>query len=553
MLLTFPSFSGILPKKSAYSLPKNYAQTALNCKLWGGVLEPINAPGAITIGPNNAATLANNGTNRNGIYRHGLASPVTNVSWVSSFSNNVKASFCRSPIAGDTREITFVTGGQSMFPCYFDASSVTDASLSQAAYSSQPLKISAPTSAPSATPGGTSNGVIEARAYVVTFLRRSIIEDESGPSPVVTCSVGGGQTVTLNSMPTPDGSQSVSHRRIYRTATGSQGTNYYFVAEITIATTSYVDSIAGTALGEVLPSLDWLPPPDSLQGIIPVAGGMMAAFTGKDVWISEPYIPSAWHFLDTCDFPVVGLAPMGTGFIVLTKGAPYVAAGTYPAEMFLQKIDFEQACVAYASISKYYNGVIYACPDGLAYIDTSGSRVITENLMTTIEWNQLCTPTTLHGAVHDGKYYGFHSTGGFIFDPSDETGVLSTHSYLASAIFVDPQLDALFLVNTNTITRFGTGSAATYTYKTRQEELPYPSCFAWGRVVCKTYSGVTMTFKLYVDGVLAHTQTVTSSAPFRLPPNFVGRFIEVELSGTATVVPGGVGLAHSAGEFKQNG
>lgn len=551
MLLSFPAFSGIMPKKSAFALPKGAAQTALNCKLWGGVLEPINAPGAVTIGPTNTATLANAGTNRNSIYRFGLSNPVTNVSWLSSFSAHVPASFCRSPIAGDTQEVTFITGGVASFPHYTLSTSVSDASTSTAGYGYQMLKLSPPATAPIATPSGTGDGVVEARVYVVTNVRRvgDGLEFESAPSPVVACNVQGGQIVTLTSMPV--GSDNATHRRIYRTATGSQGTNYYYVAEIAIATTSYVDNIAGTALGEVIPSLDWSTPPDTLQGLIAVAGGMMAAFTGKDVWVSEPYIPSAWYRVDTTDYPIVGLAPMGTGFIVLTKGHPYVAAGTSPDEMFLQKIDLDQACVAGRSIAKYGNGVIYASPDGLVYIDQSSARVITDRLMTTVEWNSFCTPTTLKGAVHDGRYYGFHSTGGLIFDPADESGALSTHQYYADAVFVDLQLDALFTVNFNTMTRFNTGAAATYTYKTRKEELPHPTCFGWGRVICQSYSGVTSTFKLYVDGVLGHTQTVTSSDPFRLPAGLVGRFMEVELSGTATVVS--CGLAHSASEFKQNG
>ena len=551
MLLSFPAFSGIMPKKSAFALPKGAAQTALNCKLWGGVLEPINAPGAVTVGPTNTATLANYGLARNSIYRFGLSSPVANVSWLSSFSDGVPASFCRSPIAGDTQEVTFITGGPPATPHYTLSTNILDASSSATGYSYQSLKLSAPASAPIATPSGAGDGVVEARVYVVTNIRRTGdgLEFESAPSPVVSCSVQGGQIVTLSSMPA--GSNNATHRRIYRTATGSQGTNYYYVDEITIATTSYVDSLAATALGEVIPSLNWSSPPDTLQGLIAVAGGMMAAFTGKDVWISEPYIPSAWYHVDTTDYPIVGLAPMGTGFIVLTKGHPYVAAGTSPDEMFLQKIDLDQACVAGRSIAKYGNGIIYASPDGLVYIDSASARVVTDRLMTTIEWNSLCTPTTLKGAVHDGRYYGFHSTGGFIFDPADDTGALSTHGYYADAVFVDLQLDALFTVNTNTMMRFNTGSAATYAYRTRQEELSYPTCFGWGRVICQSYSGVTSTFKLYVDGVLGHTQAVTSSDPFRLPSGLVGRFIEVELSGTAKVVS--CSLAHSASEFKQNG
>ena len=49
-------------------------------------------------------------------------------------------------------------------------------------------------------------------------------------------------------------------------------------------------------------------------------------------------------------------------------------------------------------------------------------------------------------------------------------------------------------------------------------------------MIATSYS--SLTFKIYVDGTLKHTQTVTSSAPFRLPAGYRSSLFEFELSGT---------------------
>jgi hypothetical protein len=82
----------------------------------------------------------------------------------------------------------------------------------------------------------------------------------------------------------------ITHRRIYRATSGV----FLFVAEIAVATSSYSDSIVAEDLGEELPSLTWLPPPDTLKGLINLPGGVMAGFTGRDVYFCDPYHPQAW-------------------------------------------------------------------------------------------------------------------------------------------------------------------------------------------------------------------------------------------------------------------
>lgn len=535
MLIAINSFSGIAPRVHPANLAPTQAQTALNAMLTDGALGPRLAGAQVT-------TIVGRPGVKKALYRFGHDAPSDVNYW---FTSLTEASFCRSQIFGDTTERTYFTDGVK--PKFTDAT----LALSNTPYpfSSYELGVPAPDSAMIATLGGTGSGVIETRAYVCTFVRSySSWQEESMPSPVVTCDVLPGQTVTLSSLPTPpSGSHNITHRRFYRTSTGSQGTNYYYVGTHAVASTSFLDDVLAEGLGEVLPSMTWDVPPDGLEGMIALANGMNAAFLGKDIYFSEPYKPHAWpaDYQQSVDYPVVGLAKFGTGMIALTKGVPYIFSGTHPGSMGMQPLDFSQACVSRRSISRFGNGVLYASPDGLAYVGTDGSRVVTEPLMTRKEWYALCDSTTLHGYEHDGRYYGFHSTGGFIFDPMAGANALTTHDVVAHAGYVDLQSDALYYVINDSVFRMHTGAATIYTWKSKVFVAPKLATPGFAQVIADDYT--SLTFKLYADGALKQTKTVTSKLPFRLPAGYRGMKFEIELTGTSRVT--GVFVADSIGEM----
>ena len=118
----------------------------------------------------------------------------------------------------------------------------------------------------------------------VNFPNMLVVNKESGydfqsaPSASSTdVDVRIGQSVTVSGFATVPSGYTLTHRRIYRATAGV----FLFVAEIPIASTSYSDSILAEDLGEELPSLTWLPPPDTLKGLINLPGGVMAGFTLK--------------------------------------------------------------------------------------------------------------------------------------------------------------------------------------------------------------------------------------------------------------------------------
>lgn len=519
MLLTIPGFSGIAPKVDKHMLGERQAQTALSVNIRSGTLSPM-------LGGSSASTIVD----RSGVKNTLFKSPSGHwFSWLD------EVDVVRSPLAGDTTGRVYFTGDG--LPKFTDTALATSSTpYPFAAYN---MAVPAPVSAAVATLGGTGSGNVETRAYVYTHVRNyNGFVEESAPSPVVLIDWQDGNSVTLSSFATaPSGSYNVTHRRIYRTFTGTQGTNYYYVGEQAIASTEFLDEVAGSSLAEVIPSLLWTAPPDALEGLTELPNGIMAGFIGKDVYFCEPYRPHAWPvtYMQTVAHDIVGLAALGQSLLVLTTGYPYLITGTHPSSMGMERLDIEQSCVAKRSISNVGGGVIYASPDGLVMISTAGTNVITAAYMDKSHWQALCSPSTLHGYEHDGRYYGFHSTGGFIFDPVEQNGALTTHSIVASCGFVDLVDDSLYYVITDTIYKLHAGNKLSYTWKSKKFQLPLPANFGVAQVIANSYE--SLTFKFYADGVLKLTKTVLNNKPFRLPAGYKGRFVEVELTGTDTVIP----------------
>jgi hypothetical protein len=271
-------------------------------------------------------------------------------------------------------------------------------------------------------------------------------------------------------------------------------------------------------------------------GIVAMSNGIVAGFKGNTLMFSEPYAPYAYpvEYQLGVDFDIVGLGVAGDQLVVCTEGNPYLAGGATSAAMALTKIDIEQACVSKRSIVSILNGVVYASPDGLVYIDSSGPQLITSELMTRAQW-QAFKPSTIHGYQHDNLYYGFYNNGttsaGFILDPTNRH-FIEIDTY-ATAGYNDLLDDALYLVVGNKVKKWDSGSSnLTYTWKTKEFVTPKPTNFNVAQVIAASYP---ITFKLNVDGVTKHTQTVTDSNGFRLPAGFLGRSWDVEISGTNVV------------------
>jgi hypothetical protein len=532
-VISLNKFSGVAPRLSPNKLSPEMAQTADNVRLLAGTLDAWNQPLTVVSGLAAGATST--------IYRFGRDLTSDTEYW---FHWTADVDVVKGAVANDQTERTYFTHPTLGPRMTYNTLALTGGS-GDYPRASVPLGVPAPTAAPVATvqTDGSDSITAEVRVYVYTFV--TSLGEEGPPSPpsnLLTIHADGGIAALAGLASTaPTGySGYITAKRIYRTLSGSLSTEYQFVDEIPIAQGTYSDSIPGENLNEVIPSVMWYPPPSTAFGVTQMANGITVVFNGYDIYPSEAYIPSAYPpgYSQAVDYPIVGGAAVGTTLFVLTTGFPYLLTGSDPSAMSLVKLDSPQSCVSKRSIAAVDGGVMYASPDGLIYITGSGQVTnVTASLYSRKEWQAL-VPSSIHGYYHDGRYHGFYSTGtvqrGFIFDPAQGTGALTFTDTYATAGFNDTVQDALYLkVGTEIVKWAASGTKQPYTWRSAIFEMAAPENKACAQVLAKSFPA---TFKLYADGVLKHTQTVTSNDPFWLPSGYRARYYEVELSGTAEIL-----------------
>lgn len=520
-VLSYPIFSGVAPRYTPPRLPRHLAQTALNIDLSARTTRPWKDPLSVSTGY--AANALSS------IYRFGQDVVSDTQYWFHFAGFDVD--FVKGAIAQDQTERTYFTG--------FGAPKVTDNTLGLTAGPPYPadyytLGVPAPTAAPTVVITGSGSGDAEARAYVYTYVTGW--GEESAPSPASAAQdVLPGQTVTLSALQTgPVGDYNVTAKRIYRSVTGSAGTLYYFVKEIAVATTSTVDDAA--TLGEPLQTEGWVPPPTAAYGITQMANGITLVFDGFDVCPSVQYAPYAYPagYRQSTDFKIVGGKAFGNQALVCTVGCPYLVTGVAPDSLMLSKIEFPQACVSKRSIVAVPGGCVYASPDGLVFVDASGRAFLaTEKLFTREDWQAL-NPESIHAYLYNGRYVGFYDTGivqgGFIFEPKEEDAAFSFIETYATAGYSDLLQDELYLKIGTEIKKWNAaGTKMSTTWRSGITTLGKPENMAVARVRAFTYP---VTFKLYADGVLKHTKSVSNAEIFKMPGDYNATEYEIEITGT---------------------
>lgn len=531
-VLSLTKFSGVAPRVSPTKLNPEMAQTAVNVRLLGATLAPWAAPLQVVTGltANDPST----------IYRFGQDLTSDTQYW---FHWTADVDVVKGAISGDQTEKTYFTH-PTQGPRWTDNTLALTGGSGSYPWNSRPLGIPAPTATPTASIStvGSEDAPFESRVYCYTYVT-SYGEESSPSEPSNLLDVRTeGAIVSLTNLPTvaPAGYDGyITAKRIYRTLSGNLTTEFQLVDEIPLATGTYSDTIASSSLSEVLPTATWTPPPTDAKFITQMANGIMLLFKDYDIYPSEAYVPYAYpiDYSLAVDYPIVGAEAVGSSAIVCTTGHPYLLTGSDPSALSLVKLDSPQACVSKRSIVAVDGGVMYASPDGLIMVTTSGGvQNMTDGLFSRDEWQDLI-PASIDGYYHDGRYFGFYNTGsqqrGFIFDPKMGTGAFTFIDTYATAGFSDTLQDALYLKIGTTIQKWGHDTNLTsYTWKSAKFTLPAPQNPACAQVTATSYPA---TFKLYADGVLKHTQTVTNNNPFWLPSGYRAQFLEVELSGTAEI------------------
>jgi len=377
--------------------------------------------------------------------------------------------------------------------------------------------------------GGPSDANIDFEtSYVYTFV--TAYGEEGPPSAASTVvTTDDNQTVNLSNLQTSSAKSNtnLSKKRIYRSNTGSNTTAFQFVAEVTLATTTYADTSNNNELAEVIPSTTWIAPPDDdtalypdgpMKGLCALPGGVFAGFTGKRICFSEPFLPHAWpaNYRLVIEEEIINIKVVSNGILATTKGVPYLITGSGPESMTAIRIESSHANLNKRSMVDMGPYVIYASPDGLIAAEGTTVKNLTEGIITPSQWQASYYPATITGFMWEERYVGFYSTGsgygGFIFDPrvSDGTSFVDLDaSGLIRGGHTDPDDSQLYLIISNTIKKFqGSNTNLTFNWKSKEYVMPKPTSMGFAKVDAETYP---VRVKVYGDGSVIYNAVIATS------------------------------------------
>jgi len=384
-----------------------------------------------------------------------------------------------------------------------------------------------------------ANSTPEYRYYVITSV--DVFGAEGPPCPVSSeVTWRDGQTVDVTIPAAPAGDYNIVGWRMYRTSTGTDGTDFQYVQDGTTFGAVSNDAVATKNLAEVLPTEIYDLPSADMIGITALPNGYLAGFYENTLYFSEPGNPHAWpvdYRLSTKEF-IVGIEVLNdNAMAVLTRGHPYVCYGTDPSSMSLDELDARQACVSKRSITRTDAGVVYASPDGLVLISSSGVNVITESVFTREQW-QAMDPTTVDGYYWEGVYLFFYNDGvtpaGMAISPRQPEGGIVDYSAYATAGYNSLTEDKLYLVIGGNIVQWDSHATVTYDWTWQSKVFRPLSPFLPSVARLFANEGTTSyTWDTILDGSSVGTSAETDDGPFRLPGGQMGRTFQFSLDTTA--------------------
>ncbi len=134
--------------------------------------------------------------------------------------------------------------------------------------------------------------------------------------------------------------------------------------------------------------------------------------------------------------------------------------------------------------------------------------------------------------------------GYIVFDPENQAVGLTTGDSVAVNVFLDILTDTLYYTDGSDIFEWeGSATSALKTFIWKSAKHRFPRLVNLGAASVEAESYNSLTFKLYADGTLKFTKTVTDGEPFRLPGGYLANIYQVQLSGTDTV--NGVSIAET--------
>lgn len=531
MKFTVRAFRGMRPGIQPDNLSVGEATLARNAVLEGGDLDPLRAASLVTSLTPTASVVRT-------IYRFLQTSASDTQFWFQS-ANDVQ--FVKGPIDGDTEERTYYTGHLA-YPTKTRAGATATATPPYPT-TSIPMGLYKPAVAPSVSVTGTATDP-NSTAEDVTFICTLVTDwgeegPPSDPSAIVTWRTGQTLQVSLPTAGAPSypgnttkSGQVYTGKRLYRSATGASGAARWLLVntegDIPLATASYSTTKPTAQLGEALRTRGWIEPPDDMRGLVAMANGVLAGYSGNTVCFSEPGYPYAWpvRYQQTVDAPIVAMQAFGQSLLVSTTRGLTVFTGPDPASITSERIQDPQISLSNRAMVPMLGGIVFPTPDGLGYVGPGGFKMLSEGLFTHREWTTYSAiASSLHAYEYDGRYILFYDNGSeqgsMIFKFGDEASLTLSTVY-ATAGFRDPGRDALFLcVNgagtVREVRKWDAGANLTATWTSGVIRLMSPTNFGAGRIVADG----PVTFEILADGVVQGAAiTVTDSMPFRLPAGY---------------------------------
>jgi hypothetical protein len=378
MKIALANFQGEIPRLEPRALPINYASVSKNTNFDNGILSPLRS----------TSVSHTFGADVSSFY-------LFNATWL-GWSGIVDVA--PAPVASDR---IYYTGDGA--PKVRDGATVYALAL--------PAPVAAPTVVNLTSP---DPNFLEATYFSYTYV--TSLGEESAPSPLsAVLDTSAGIVVRVNGFTAPPAGRAITTFRIYRSQTSATGaTAFFFVADLPIASSLYDHDMTATPLGELISSTDFDTPPDTLTGLTAMPNGMMAAFTGKDVYFCEPYKPHAWpeKYVLTMDYTIVGLSAFGSNLAVLTTGTPYILQGTHPDSMASEKMESGLPCLSRRGIVDVGYAAIYPSTEGLAMISSTDVKVISKGVFTREQWRSF-SPDTIVAERFRGQYLFLRNVSAF--------------------------------------------------------------------------------------------------------------------------------------------
>lgn len=505
MAIRLSSFSGEIPRVDARLLNPSAAQRAVGVKLEEGTLMPLRARALVETLAEPAMT----------IYLH-------EGDWLSWAA---VVDVVPGPVAADR---LYITGdGAPKLRVGGDV---------------YPLAMMRPAAAPGAAlVSGTpdpelSSTILYAYTWVTEF------DEESEPSSLSNGLLWSpGLSVTLSGFSAVPTGRAIDRMRIYRSQTSALGeTQLFLIHERAAGTSNFVDDVDANPVQEQLASLDYNPPPSGLTGLVAMPNGMMAGFVGKRLYFCEPYRPHAWpeKYSLSVDYEIVGLGVFGASLAVMTKGQPYIVAGTAPDTMSMERLEVSLPCIASRGIVDLGFSVAYPSPDGLVVISSSGAQLVSRQLMTRDQWLAL-NPASFVGGLFSGRYLAAYDTGPgggiIIVDLTGEQPFITRVEDRADAMYADIRTGTLYMLVDDKIHEWDAIGAepGTFTWRSKLFVLPGPSNFGAFQADGVAADAPDFAARIYADGALFATISQLNEMA-RLPAG-LAREWEVEIESNCKV------------------